>query len=447
MNEAFAGYQMHTGIRIKCNQFVYIYMIIYLLFSGLIEYRILWHVAILGVSIILLVAYPKTRSRAFRGAIIPGLILTTVILIFLSLMIGENNDISNVLSNIRSMAYSVFALITLLMIMEKDKYAVFKSFDKHIAFFNAVLIINTIVLAIQARGTGFLIKSSWLAQNPYYDDHVAGLFGMNSTNHIGMYSVFVMLLNFSYARRNLGKGFRRKKILIVAYTLVMQVIMAGLSRYNDNAGYFVVLAMFLGLYLVFDLTKLTKSDFKRFLKAATYVLVAIIGVIIFINLPPVKKVLDVFLRNRIEAMLHFKTMGMTGSNERIYQIVYGLSNSFGWILGKGFGSAQMVQANAHGFYHFGLASAGAYIILSGVWFYLAYSLLYSMLLYRILTNGKRRSGMVFIVVFVIMLLFTVYLPIFNDARSVVLLGLYAILFNYLWTSKNSEMGLKSESIY
>lgn len=419
----------------KCVYWSIIYLIIMLLFSGYIEFRIIWHIMLIVIAIILLCAYPKERKQIFNNVWMFLIVFSTITIIILSII--NSGDFTNVLNNLRSMGYSLASLIIIAIAIARNDIMFYNIFKRRIKWLNIMLIINTIVVAIQARGTGFLIKPSWLEQNPYYDDQVAGLFGFNATNQLGMYTVFVMLLNFSYIKFSFMTNIKKKIFLV--YTIIIMIIMAVLSKYNDNAGFYIVTAMFIGIYLFFDMTSLTEKIYKKIQKLFSYIIISVIGVIAFFNIPATKAVLDKFLRNRVEAMLHFNEVGMTGSNERFYQVQYGLSHKFGWFLGEGFGTAKMVQANGHGFLHFGISSMGAYIILAGIWFFILYTLLYSKLLYGIVNEKKYSNMIMYFAVFAIILFFSVYLPVYNDARSVILIGFYAVVFRYMnFTKKQNK---------
>ncbi len=406
----------------------FIYLMVMLLFSGYVEFRIIWHIVILLIGTFLLMVYPEERKKIFGNVgmilIVGGCLLITIISTWL-----YGGSWSIILSNLRSMGYSLFALIIITIAVLRNDTLILQVLKRRIVLLNVVLIINIFVTAIQARGTGFLIKDSWLVQNPYYDDQVAGLFGFNATNHLGMYSVFIMLLNFAYARNDVQNKLKKREIYI--YTITMEALMAIISKYNDNAGFYIVAALFAGLYMLYDFAIIEKNFLRKTKSFAKYSFIIFIAVILFFNVPATKDVLDKYLRNRVEVMLHFNAAGMTGSNERLYQVQYGLSNSFGWLIGKGFGTAKFVQADAHGFFHFGICSAGSYIILLGVWFYLLYILMYSKMLYSIIHVGRKKDGWVFLAILAVMVIFSLYLPVFNDARSVILIAFYAIAFRYM----------------
>lgn len=413
----------------------FIYLLVMLLFSGYVEFRIVWHMSVLMIGIFLLIAYPQQRKRIFGNGKMMFIIGVCLMIAFASTWLyGVSWSIF--LSNIRSMGYSLFALLIITMVVLRNDTLVFGVFKKHILFLNLMLVINIIVTAIQARGTGFLIKESWLLQNPYYDDQVTGLFGFNATNQLGMYSVFMMLLNFTYARNDIND--KVKKMGIYIYTIIMEALMAVISKYNDNAGFYIVIALFSGLYMFYDFAKIKKRSLRKITTSAKYVLIAVAAVILFFNIPATRAVLDKYLRNRIEVMLHFNSAGMTGSNERLYQVQYGLSNLSGWLIGNGFGTAKIVQANAYGFLHFGICSAGAYIILLGIWFYLLYTWMFSKMLSDIVNVNRQRNGWVFFTVFMVMILFSLYIPVFNDVRSVILLAFYAIMFRYMNLSNGTK---------
>lgn len=416
----------------KYAYWAFIYLLVFVIFSGYVEFRIIWHIAILAVGIWLLVAYPKDRRKLFDKRMF---ILCTILVLIMTVSTIAGHKYSEVFSNVRSMGYSLFSLFIISIVVNRNDIMIFEMLKRRICFFNIVLIINTIVVAIQAKGTGFMIKSSWLAQNPYYDDQVAGLFGFNATSQLGMYTIFVALLNVAYSKCEIKN--KQKKKLFLIYTLILIGVMAVLSKYNDNAGYYIVLLMYTGLYLAFDTFYLTPRADKKMLKIVGYVMLAVLALVFFLNFPATKAVLDKYLRNRIEVMLHFQSAGMTGSNERLYQVQYGLSQLKCWLFGMGFGTAKLIQADAYGFLHFGICSMGGYIILLGVWFFILYTLVYSKILTQVAVykSGRKVIG---ITSYIVMLLFTMYISIYNDARSVILIGLYSVIFRYMAYKKENK---------
>lgn len=48
-----------------------------------------------------------------------------------------------------------------------------------------------------------------------------------------------------------------------------------------------------------------------------------------------------------------------------------------------------------------------------------------------LTVYKKGRKIIGILSFILMIIFSLYIPVYNDARSVILIGLYGIIFRYM----------------
>lgn len=413
----------------KCGYYTILYLIFMLLFSGFVEFRIVWHMLIFAVFFLVAICVRRTVKSIFLERRMFVLCALPCMLLLMSLCVS--NSYKSFFNNIRSMSYSLFALLTILVIIESNEQMIFTLFKSNRIFclFNVMLIVNTVILAIQNQGTGLLIRQSWLEKNPTYFDQCAGLFGFNATNVLGLYAVFVMLFNFAYAET--GKLHFKRRYAIFIYSLSMMIIQALLSQDNDNIGFYIILIMFLGIYLLYDLVFIKQNDVKKVFAVFGYLILTIIIFVILLYIPYTKNLVTRVLKNRIEVMIHFQNVEMTGSNERLHILRYGLENPFGWLLGKGVGTAKWVDGGAFGFVHFGLSSVGAYVVLAGIWFYLIYTLLYSYILYRITIGNYKKSRLMFLCVLTVMIIFTFYTNIYSDARSVILLAFIAVSFRML----------------
>lgn len=412
----------------KINNFAMNYLVLFLIFSGIVEFRAIWHIIVLMLfGIVFLVN--KSSKTDFKGMLILGIV---TLLFIMSALLGDGYEYLG--NNFRSSLYSLCAIGICIIITKKNKYLIFDKLTRNIKFFNIILVINIGVLFLQSIGTGFLIKTAWLAENPYYEDHCAGLFGKNSTNVLTLFSVFVMLLNLYYAKSKIkNKG---KKRLFIVFTILSQGIMAVLSQFNDNIGFYFIFAIFFGFYIL-------TSNYKdrNFIRKAVYVLeyvaVAIIAVVILYNIPSLNAFINDTVIDRLYRMFYYNQVsgGASGSSERFAIIEYALSQSSSFLFGTGVGSAQWIQAGQFGFAHFGINSAGSYIILGGVWFYLAYIVLYVHMFRRLLNQNFKSGTIATVGLVVIIIFFSIYTTLFNDARSVVSLILIFSSVNILYEEK------------
>lgn len=400
------------------------YLVIMLVFSGYAEFRIVWHLFILLVFFGVFTSFVGVGKKIFsQHSILLTIFLLTAIIV---LGIISSGVVTYLPSNIRSMLYPLCAAFLFLIIIEKNQGYVLYLFDHYFCFFNIVLLINTIVLALQSKGTGFMIKDSWLEQNPYYDDQCAGLFGFNATNVLGLFVITVMMYNLMYC--NCKVKSRGRKYVIYVYTFIMVAIQAYLSKYNDNIGYYILLVMFFGLYLLYDLVYILKTPPKVLKRIGVYLLLFLVGVSSLIRTAFFQNYIARVFKNRVEVMFKYQTVEMTGSNERLHIVRNALEHDWGWGIGKGLGVSKLVQGGFMGFPHFGLSSVGAYITLGGLWFYLLFTLLYTIIFYKIVNVRKKTNKKLLILIYAVMVVFSFYTNIYSDARSVIMLAILAVLF-------------------
>lgn len=408
---------MKLGRKSLCNV-VFGFLVLFIAASGLIDVYFAWHITIVAIFIVVFFAFKKDNTKNYT---IPVLLILMLILFSISVIISPNQ--SALSYNIRSSAYSLCAIGILYKINKYDGTVLCKKLFKNIKLFNALLIINLIVLFIQTRRTGFLIKSSWLATNPYYEDHCAGLFGFNATNVLGLYSIFVMMLNLSYAQT-----FPKHKKGIIVYTFISQVVMAFLSQYNDNTGFYMLLVIFLVSY-AYTMILRNKNISKRIIKILKYSLLIIILLIIALNLPVLGDYIRVSVFDKIQRVLFYDSFGgASGGSERLAIIRYAFLRKSTMEFGTGIGATQWIQANSYGFLHFGINSMGSYILIGGLWFYIVYTVLYSEIYSSLFSaNSKRKQYTMKIVITLIVVIFTLYTTIYNDARTAILIGLIAVV--------------------
>ena len=417
-------------IKINILSFAFYYMMFFLLFSGLIGFRVVWHISIVILGVYMLCKYPQ-YIRSFSYSLSGKFFIISLVLVVMSLLTTGGNDVFFLMTNIRSLAYSFFVLVIMMIVVERKNELVFELFEEHILFFNILLIINMIVVAFQAQGTGMFMRQEWL-EGGQYIDQVAGLFGDSSTPHLGLFTVLVMLINLSYARRHMQ---RYLKAIFWGYTFLMMTLMGILSKYNDNTGYYIIMPMFLILYSLYTTNMLTKYRSTRILKNIGYVVIGVFVFVLFINLPAIREIRETYVDVRIYSLLNYQAVGVTGSNTRLFQIYYGLTHDFGWLLGKGFATAELTCIEAHGFKFFGNCSMAGFVILGGVWLFLAYTMMYTNCLYDMVRGEEKKSVVLFFTVFVVLVIFSLYKPTYNDARTVLFICLYALLFNHLLKGK------------
>lgn len=412
-----------TGI----NKFVFCFIVIYIVFSGIIGAMPIWHLIILGIYIMTAFFNRKNdlqKEKKHTNNLISVLMVVGVILFLSSLVVSSNY--SAAMANIRSSLYPLCGIGILYILNRTNDKIICTAIFKHISFFNVILIINIVVLILQVRGTGFLIRSSWLAENPFYEDHCAGLFGFNATNILGIYSVFVMMANLSYMMIN-----RKRKNAIIAFVVITQGIMAFLSQYNDNTGFYFMTIVFLAVY-AYTAIERDSNLVRRIMAIVKYILLIMVIFVIVLYLPVLGDYIRKIVFDKIQRFFFYESFGgASGGNERLAIVRYAFQLKSTWAFGTGVGATQWFE-RAYGFAHFGINSMGSYILLGGLWFYLIYTSIYTAVYYSMFAiNKTEKSFMMKLIVFAVVIFFSMYTTIFNDARTAIIVGLIAVVIRPL----------------
>ena len=402
------------------------FLIAFLAISGLIDVYFAWHITI--VFLFLITAIIHKRKKICGKTVIVFLLASSFLFVVSAILSPNASALSY---NVRSSLYSLCIIGILFIINSSDRNFLLKKLLENIKLLNALLIVNILTLALQTRRTGFLIKNSWLAINPYYEDHCAGLFGFNATNVLGLYSIFVMMLNLSYAHIN-----KKENKRIIIYTLLTQAIMAFLSQYNDNTGFYMLLVIFLGVYALASIQR-NRDLAKKIIRIFSYCMLIVILFIIALNLPVLGDHIRVSVLDKIQRVLFYDSFGgASGGSERLAIIRYALALKSTMLFGTGVGATQWIQANSYGFVHFGINSMGSYILIGGIWFYISYTLLFAEIYYSLFISSNREKQYTMkIIIIGIVIIFSLYTTIFNDARTALLIGLIAVVIKPMLKGK------------
>ncbi len=420
--------------RKSINNFIYIFLMAFITVSGQIEYKVVWHIFIIGFFLLALMVNRKHKNRNIAVSV---LLFIVIFLFICSCLVSDNG--SAAFYNIRSSLYSLCAAGIVYIINCSDQEFWYNKLFNNIRFLNILLLINIVVLFLQTRITGFLIKSSWMAANRYYEDHCAGLFGYNATNVLGLYSVFIMMLNLAYVQ-----VYKEHRKVILLFTFLSQGTMALLSQMNDNMGYYVLVLMFLAIYAAIIVSRY-KNLSKKLWKIFKYVILIVAILLIALNLPVLGDYIRSAVFDRIQRMLYWDSFGgASGSSERLAIIKYAFMLDSTWKFGTGVAATQWIQARTFGFVHFGINSIGSYILVGGLWFYIAYTLLYSELYYSLVSMMKKEQKIILKLIIVgIVVVFTLYTTIYNDARTSLMVGLIAAVIRFI---SDPEEIIKSKEV-
>lgn len=395
------------------------YYIFVALIAGYIEHAVVWNVGALIIAGLLLINKRKKFHKNVYLLIVGAI---TGFLLILNILISDGHEATA--ANLRSISYSLAAIVSLL-ILENDKPGIVCSrLNKLFSLFNAFYIFNIYILFRQVRGTHLFIKNDWLTGNFSYKDMCSGFFGENSTDILGFFVVFMIVYNLNYADKVL-KG-RNKKIGLYVYILLTTLFMLYLFTLNDGNGLFLILPIFLIIKIMFG----TKSKAKNVvLKLLKYIGLAIAAIIIIYSIPSIRSYMSTTVFSKMMGMFaNRKSSSVRGSAERLAIVFYGLKNGWGWFLGKGIGFRKWHAQSVFVFHHFGMNSIGSFVNLMGIWFYLSYSCMYAELLMNlVLISGGRKItrnkiDIYRIIMIGLIVVLSIYTYVFTEIRTNILLA-------------------------
>ncbi|MCR1840681.1 hypothetical protein [Murimonas intestini] len=397
------------------NKWIFDFLMVFLFFSGVVEHYSIWHMLILIGAAVLIIANSSLRK----------LDLPTFVILFLGISLFiissvQVLDFSIISSNLRSSLYSISTLVIMVLLVSNDQEAIRTRIEGRIKLFNVFYILNLLVLYVQEKGTGQFIKASWLAENGYYPDQCAGLFGFNATNVLALYSIFVLSLNLFYAYSRMKN--ETKKKFFIFYTLASQGVMVIMSQYNDNVGYYIELVVFAVFYALTVFFK--EPDYRsKILHIIKYLVLFILIILVAFSIPTLREFIEDTVQKRLVRGFSYKSIGAYGSNERLAIVDYAIHKKSTWLFGLGIGAAKWVESDVFGFAHFGISSMGSYILLSGLWFYLVYVIGYSYGCYKIIFSDHKNRFAVYLVLVGLVIFLSNYTALFNNARITFLLML------------------------
>ncbi len=430
------------GIRLKRSDALEIIMMEFLLILGMfsrwVELSRIWRLVLLLLFISLMTK--KNFAREFKKLVGSLWFIIPIVLFVLSGLFGDSKEYF--FFNLNRIMWPLIIATSIAIITVTKPNVVLDLFDRNFYLLNFIWIINIIILGIQCSGTPLLIKSSWLEINSYYKDQCCGLFGNSGTHELSAFSIFMIMYD-------LYQGYFRKKKankeITIGFSFLTATIMLILSTQNDNMSLLFILPMFLLLFYLQKAQWSGRNTGAKILKIFKYVLPIIIIIIFFVQIPSISNYIDVEITRRIERMLRFESIGIWGSNVRTAALVYSFTKGKGWTLGYGVGTwpfaEGVVEKVFYGFSNFGLNSMSTYLMLGGVWLYIASAALFARFLYMA-SYKKNRTGGYYVICIGIVILFTFYTVLFNSLQTMLWLMMTFISFGLckdnIIKSKNSS---------
>lgn len=412
------------SIHLKAGDVVFFYFLSLVFFSGYIEHSIIWNIGCVFSLLILIIFDVKSWHTSSLT-----ICFFSLVMILLSLNIVTSESQAYTFSNIRSLLYSACLLLSMYIMVIDHPKRLIEFLRKGAIPFNIIYIINIYVLYKQVSNVPLFIKPEWMRLNPYYPDLCSGTFGMNSTNLYVLFVLFMFLYNTMYAENYVIKPSHRLLISIYSYGTLLLLLY--LCTMNDANSIFLFLPVVLVSKLIVTSSKqksvITSKTVK---KAGVIAVVVVLFIIVLLKVPVINEYIEETVLTRLHSMLtETDSHKVNGSNERIAIALYGLRYKWGWKLGRGIGYSKWQMDKMFGFKHFGISSIGSFINLMGVWFYLAYSMLMTSIIFEITATYNKPSNkfLRFIGLFLAVLLLSCYTYIFTGTRMTCMVILIMIV--------------------
>ena len=189
----------------------------------------------------------------------------------------------------------------------------------------------------------------------------------------------------------------------------------------------------------------TKNYSKRIFSVVKYAVIIVAVFFAALNTPVLGDFIKKSFYDRVQRMFFYQNFGgAAGSSERLAIIKYGFTLNTTYAFGTGVGATRWIGDKSYGFSHFGINSMGSYLIIGGIWFFILYTLLYTEIYYKMFVFTRKENKIVLrAVIFLLVIIFTIYTTLFNDARTAILLGMIAIVFRPMIKTKQNVVSKES----
>lgn len=312
---------------------------------------------ILAVLILIRIIMQKKHIKSVAKAFV-GLLM----LYICSTLFGESRNLGNAKSTFLMLLYPMLYFYYVAYLCLNEPSLIDEILDKAFWLFNLTILVNMAVLCMQILRPNFIVAKADYTIS-FSPDTVSGLFVYGGTHELCLFSIFILLYNYTAAQQ-LEK---KKKKKLVNYTIALSILLGAISMCNDNKMYFVILPLAVIVYMVCCV----KFE-RRKIRSAIRILVVLAGIIFggYLVIPSIKSQI-----NQVIDLVHKSTVAfMTptvalGGNERTAIISYALRQRSTWLFGMGFGSATLYEEGFCGFAHFGLSDFGSILLLGGICFY------------------------------------------------------------------------------
>lgn len=382
---------------------------------------------LVGYAILILIA----ARLLFGGWKVPLLLLTMlavlVMLTALSYVSGSNPSSVTASYNIQVLLTPFAYLLFLLFLRDTRPSLLRVGGVKRALLFNAIYIVNFIVMLLQAAMPySFPAAAPAAGQISFYQDLVSGFFMYASTHAVALFSLFAVLNNLNEANRQAGA----RKMTFIILAILVAVSALYVSTLNENKALFVLLPFGLLIYYAENLITADLGRVARCLIVA--LLLVLFGSVLYATVPTISFFVDENILSLLELIKSSTSVGTSamGSNERVAIIQHALFLPSTWIFGTGLGDATLYEPYYQGFAHFGQSDFGSIVILLGIW-YFALMVLFYVYAFAHGRNGSK-SAIFACTLVALVLVVAIYAQCFSRTNNAVCLMLVCLALSERW---------------
>ena len=374
------------------------------------------------IALLIIVRLVISLKRRKIEFIIPVIL---IVLFLIGCLVGQEIHFNIMKSNFLMLFYSYIYLYYIFFLCKNKNGYIDTLLKKMFIPFNLTMVINIIVLFIQITHPYLITAKITSIEIDYLEDTISGLFAYGATHVVSLFTTFIVLYNFSYA-----KGIRKANVrkLLRIYTCILILITSFIALFNDNKAFFILMPMILLIFWYADKEK--RSLRLNRIVMSCFILPIFLYVLYLLSVD-FREFIDNNFLSLYRMILNSVNLGSmaNGSNERIAMIFYALKCPDTYLFGKGFGSVGLYQAGVEGFRHFGQADFGTLLILGGVWFTSLLLCSYIKMLNGIIAK-KKLNEVVGVGIIIIVLILTAYTQCVTRTNCTMCLILIALSLRY-----------------
>lgn len=372
------------------------------------------------IFLLLLLFQFISRIRGYRK-IAKGFFWFLIILVYFWYSAYNNTSVG--MQNFKLFFPSLCVFVFVGYLIGNRKETLSRFFYKCAWLFNVYYFVNIPALMIELGGNLALAgKHPDGVVNPMKEDLICGLLGYNGTPLLGLYTAFMTVLNIDIYGKIKNKNYR---VAFGVYNIIVLAFMLWISTKNDNKTCFLLIALFVAIYKLYDVYRgVSQTTVDKIKGIAKYIIFAIASICVVYNvlirIEATNKILTSIMTRITEGLdLGAKA---TGSAERIGAVVYILGDPIHHMLGYGLGNYTWRQNGAFGFYHFGQNDLSVFLMLGGIVF-----VALILLMIYFITMDNIKSNLLATVMVVLFLILMTYTQLVTEFSSTCILAFFYTL--------------------